>query len=272
VTDAQIDAALATSASLAIQVPAGDSVELDCLGLSYCAAGGTGASVVDGPRLTLNPFPGTADGDGDGMGTITAGPTGDFQLRPGATSAELGSGDGFIHRVTTGGTEIAVPGILNYVFSTTPAIVSYAVDGGASGSLSYPPAAGSPGTRPNPIAVPASGDVHLHLTFWRPQRRPITGAGETGWMDIGGLTYTLDVPNGPGTPSRGPGDCPGALLDSAADLPADPAHQLTLDVDVTACLAGAGLTWTSGQTLNVGLTARSTHNDNAAENLILVRP
>jgi hypothetical protein len=298
VTDAQIDAALVDRSDLAIQVPQADKVELDCGGLTYCSVGGTGATEIPGPTLTPAPFPGPdGDDDGDGMATITAGPTGDFQLRTRATSAQIGSGDAFVEHVTTGGQELQVPGVLNYVFSTTPAIQSYSVDGGGAGTFSYPVAEGTPGTMTHPIAAPATGDVILHVTFWRPQRRPITGAGETGWMDMGGLGYSFDVgnpmsPPTPGVPpappihpvggcqastvTPGPGFGPGSdpmlgLFDAATDQPADPSHTLTLSVNLTACIAAAGGSWTSGQTLMVGLTARSVNNDNAAENIQLKR-
>ena len=139
VTDAQIDDALARWATLAISVPAGDEVELDCLGLAYCAAGGTGTTLVGS-----KPFPGDFDADGDGFGTITRGATGDFQLHPGATSAEIGSGDSFIHRVTSGGVETTAAGTLNYVFSTTPALTTFTTAAG-SGTISYPVAPGGLG-------------------------------------------------------------------------------------------------------------------------------
>ena len=64
---------------------------LDCGGLSYCSAGGSGYSAEPFPNGL--PFPGSFDQDGDGFGTITAGPTGDFQLHTRAPSDKIGSGD-----------------------------------------------------------------------------------------------------------------------------------------------------------------------------------
>ena len=63
-----------------MQVPDGDAVELDCLGLSYCSAGGTGRALEGGA------FPGDYDVDADGFGAIFRGTTGDFQLGVGATA------------------------------------------------------------------------------------------------------------------------------------------------------------------------------------------
>jgi hypothetical protein len=233
------------------------------------------------------PFPAAFDTDGDGFGTLTAGPTGDFQLRTGAKAPEIGSGDAFVERITTGGSETQLPGVLNYAFSTTPALTSWS-EGGRSGTISYPVAPGTPGTPGSPIGVSGSGDVIVTMTFWRPQRKAIPGSAEgSGWVDIGRLKYTADVPNGPsdpggGDPGRGPGNCPGStystsdpnltvtgdgVLDSASDRPSDPANALTFSINLTQCLASAGKTWGSGQALSVDVQARSEFGDNAAQML-----
>jgi len=68
VTDEQVDRVLSSMATLAIQVPTGDSVELECPGLSYCSAGGTGTT-LEGERK----FPEAVDSDGDGLGTVERG-------------------------------------------------------------------------------------------------------------------------------------------------------------------------------------------------------
>jgi hypothetical protein len=289
VTDGQIDGALDRWATLAIQVPAGDEVELDCLGLAYCAAGGTGQALEGGA------FPGDYDADTDGFGAIFRGTTGDFQLGVGATAAQIGSGDAFIQHVTSGTTTTYVPGILNYMFATTPALVRWADGSGASGSTTYPASPGSTGTAPNPISLTAGADGHVvaTLTFWRPQRKAIAGSGEgTGWIDIGGLGYSADIPNGPS--AGGPGAPGGAgrgrcdagaygtvdagmavtgdqVLDAAADRPADPANQLTFSVDITRCLTNGGVTWNPGETLAVDIQARSNYGDNAAQKVFFRR-
>jgi len=280
VSDGQIDAALAASATLAISVPAGDAVELDCLGLAYCSTGGSGTT-LEGNRL----FPGAFDGDGDGFGTITRGSTGDFQLHPGATSAEIGSGDSFIQRVTTGGVETAAAGTLNYIFSTTPALTAFTTGAGA-GTISYPVAAGAAGTEDNPIAVPAGTPVKL--VFWRPQRKAIEGSGEgSGFVDIGHLTYSADIPNGPSASGHagggsGPGgNCQGrysttdsdatatgnGVVDNADDRAANPANTLSFDVDIDACLAATSVSWPAGHKLGIDIQARAAQGDNAAQKI-----
>jgi hypothetical protein len=284
VTGAQIDDALARYATLAVSVPAGDEVELDCLGLAYCSAGGTGTT------LTGNkPFPGDFDSDGDGFGTITRGATGDFQLHPGAKSAEIGSGDSFIEHVTTGGAETTAAGTLNYVFSTTPALTTFTA-GAGSGTISYPVAPGGLGTDQNPIPVAAGSPITL--AFWRPQRRAIEGSGEgSGFVDIGHLTYSADIPNGPaapGLPGGGPGpggNCQGryastdadatvtsdGVLDKADDRAAAAANTLSFTVDVDTCLAANSVTWPAGDKLGIDIQARAAQGDNAAQKIWFTR-
>lgn len=285
VSDGQIDAAMARSQTLAIQIAPGDQVELDCGGLTYCAKSGTGVA-LEGNRA----FPDAFDSDGDGFGLLAKGPTGDFQLRTGATSSQIGSGDAFVERITSGGAETQVPGVLNYVFSTTPALTSYSA-GGASGTITYPVAPGAPGTSGTPIVVGGAGDAIVTMAFWRPQRKAIPGSGEgSQWIDIGRLKYTADVPNGPTAPGspggRGPGNCPASsyattdpslsaggdgVIDSASDRPADPANTLTFSINLTQCLAAAGLAWAPGQTLQVDIQARSEFGDNAAQKIAFQR-
>lgn len=278
ITDAQIDAAMSSAQTLAIGLAGGaTTTELDCGLLRYCRAGGTGTFADTGAA-----FPGTADADADGKGEITAGATGDFQLRTGASHTEIGAGDVLIQEF---GTSTAAS-TLNLVFSTTPAIRDLTPDGGATTTFAYPVASGAPGTMAAPLDV-ASGRMTFRL--WRPQRRPITGAGERDWMDIGGLRYTVDVPNGPGgggpgPGTRGPGNCPlattssstlapdgDALRDTAPDRAADPANVIDITVDLDACLATAGIAWSPGQQLSFDLQARTADGDNAAVKITLRR-
>lgn len=280
VTDGQIDDALARYATLAVSVPTGDEVELDCLGLAYCSGGGTGTTLEGNKH-----FPGDFDADGDGFGTITRGRTGDFQLHPGASSAEIGSGDSFIQRVSTGGVETTAAGTLNYIFSTTPALTAFAT-GAGTGTISYPVSPGGPGTDQNPIPVSAGSPIAL--AFWRPQRKAITGSDEgSGFVDIGHLTYSADIPNGPAPPG-GPGGGPGpggrcqgqyastdadatvtsdGVVDKADDRAANPANTLSFTVDVDACLAANSVTWSVGDKLGIDIQARAVQGDNAAQKI-----
>jgi hypothetical protein len=299
VTKAEIDAALTSPDSfvgLVFPVPSADSVELDCGGLSYCSLGGTGFAAEPFPNG--QPFPACCDQDGDGLGTIDKGPTGDFQLRARATSDKIGSGDTFIERVTIGGVEHDLTGVLNYIFNTIPAVKSYSDGSGAVTDISYPVPSNGPGTMINPIALHPGpdGDLSLTLTFWRPQRSAIAGTGEGGgFVDIGGLNYQVNVPNSPvtqgsgpgGAPARGPQTCgftalsttdpnltpaqagqtldaaqPYSLRDTAPDRPADPANTLTLKVDFTKCFGQAGQTLQPGQSFGFELQAMSNTSDN----------
>jgi hypothetical protein len=291
VTDAQIDAAMTRAGSfvgLVFQVPDG-TVQLDCGALSYCSAGGTGR--------TAEPHP---DGAPFSGGTITRGPTGDFQLRTLAPATKIGAGDTFIERVGAGTSAHELTGVLNYMFNTTPAARSWSDSAGDAGTFSYPIASDAPGTRLNPLPVArdAEGKVKMTFTFWRPQRKAIPGAGEgDGFVDIGGLDYQVNVPNGPQSagpqpmgapPVRGPQSCalanltsddaglhplpPFALTDTAADRPADPGNTLTVTIDLTGCLAGAGLSLEPGQTLGFELQAKSRVGDNADQGFTVCLP
>jgi hypothetical protein len=114
------------------------------------------------------------------------------------------------------------------------------------------------------VAPGSNGHVVLTLTFFRPQRLGIPGAGEPQFMDIGNLNYSLtaaSMPSGGPTPG-GSGQCPvaaysspsstltltrgvghhsaeGVLTDSAADQPANPANTMRVTVDLSQCSGGA---------------------------------
>jgi hypothetical protein len=226
-----IDAALSEFGFLHVGYPHDATTELDCRGLSYCSAGGTGRVGFTGPTATVSsgaPFPACCDPDGDGFGTLNLAPfdpgseghPGQFFLAHRATTSEIGTGDVLIERATSGGAESQFPIALQDVFATVPALVSYD-DGGGAETVSYPVAPstpgcpppgcgpGGPGTFGNGLRVAArpNGDVVLTLTFWRPQRKSIPG--ETSeWTDIGGLAYTAPRLINPELP--GPQQFPGA--------------------------------------------------------------
>jgi hypothetical protein len=230
-------------------------------------------------------FPDDYDADGDGFGTIEAGPTGDFQLMTGAQFNEIGAGDTFIERVTAGSRELEAPGMLNFVFTSTPAVTSWS-DGTSSHTVSYPVAAGAEGTAGTPAGVQANadGDIVLTFTLWRPQR-PRIAPIEAKWMDLGGLGYSVDVPNAPSGGGTAPGTCPAASLsesdaslsadgdqlrDAAVDRAADPANTIAFTVNMTDCL-GSGASWDVGETLKFDLQARTRDGDNAAQMWSFVR-
>lgn len=312
-SNAQIEAALPSFGYLTIgsissptgilQADPGTLPELDCgnpdTGLAYCRQNAsTGRKIpLTMARGTLSgdSFPSCCDLDGDGFGTLDhlTVPPGDVhptyanKLLHGATGAQVRSGDVLIERAMIGGTETEFPGALNFVFNTTPALVSYSDDAGNSGAPSYPGAAGAPGNQGNGFPVDdgpdPDSDVELTLTFWRPQRKPI--AQEAGpWIDLGHLTYSVSTAfQGPGEerPAPGPG-CPlssysesdpnlspftsriggpesnvdtwrSGLRDSANDQLANPANTLTFTLNLSECLAANSFTFNSGNEWGISL-------------------
>lgn len=290
VTQEQIDSAMSANQTLAIEVASGDSVALDCNGLTYCSAGGTGHNLSTGSFNNPPSFPDPGNSDAAGNGYITAGSTGDFQLLTGATSSQIGSGDALTEIVTSGGAQTELPGVLNFAFISTPALTSVVADGKTQ-TVNYPVGQSDPGTMNTPFIVSGSGDVTATMTFWRPQRRAIESAGEgTGFMDIGKLTYVADV-GGPAPQGSfstvAPSMCPVSSYtagsadlqigtegvdDLQVDRAADPANSLTFTVNLTSCLAAKGLTWSSGETLGVDIQARSLYSDNSAQKIYFKRP
>jgi hypothetical protein len=267
-----------------LDVPQG--AELDCGGLSYCSAGGTGTSNAEPWRgFPGTPFPSDTDADGDGLGTMPVTERDEFRLSPNATSAQIGAGDTMIqHRPD--GTQL--PGVLAFAFNTVPALTSWGDGSGASGSIAYPVADGAPGTSNNPLTIrrDGAGDYVLTYTFWRPQRRAITSAGESGdYIDIGGLEYEVNVPNVPRSPSAEPGSgqspqCPpealstsdpqlrlvpgetgGRVADLAPDRAADPANRLTFAVNLSRCAELRGGSLQPGDLLNMDISAEPADPD-----------
>jgi hypothetical protein len=295
-TTEHVDAALARDGILKLNTqaenwPPGAMVELDCGrpqartdpslgGLVYCSRGGTGA--VSRPPYDYPPFPGDPfgpfDPDGDGFGTLQPDPNLDnaMVLRHGATTAQIGTGDVLIFRVTAGGVESESTAVVEYVFATVPALVSYDDGRGNATTISYPVAAPAPGTHTElPVAAGPNGDVIAKLTFWRPQRRPIAGEAclsntpPCEWIDIGRLGYAAAVetasdwgscpqnafstrdPNLAKRPYTGdePADpAIGGLTDLAPDQPANPANTFTYTLNLTRCLAASGLSFNPGET------------------------
>jgi hypothetical protein len=290
-----IDAALQSTQTLAIQVAGntGETSELDCGVLSYCSSGGTGQN-------NNQPFPGAAggsfDADGDGFGSITRGGTGDFQLITKAKSSTIGAGDTLIQRIKSSDeTERHIPGLLNFVFNSTPALKSIAVNGAAAQNIDY---SANPrlGSRQSCIQAPASGNVVLNITGWRPQRPGLSSAGEAQFVDIGRSIITIDIPNGPvsvGAPgggSSGPGNClssaysiPGdtnltivsdGIQDGKNDSNADSSNTYNFTVDLTSCLNNArsgAINWPANSELYIDLQFRSKDGDNAAQKFCVAR-
>jgi len=273
-----------------------EEVQLDCGGLTYCTTGGTGLISTPGSNRPdpAEPFPSCCDPDGNGWGTMSgqAGPNSpEFDIYPKATSEQIKTGDTMIEHFPDG-TEL--PGTLNFVFNTTPALVSWTSTGGDAAQVTYPVKSGNPqspgdpGTRDNPFAVHAGKDglVQVTMTYWRPQRRAIPGAGEPdGFMDIGHLSWEARLvgngtnsvvdcqeglsttdPNLTPNPNGGP---LASLIDGANDAPADPKNTLSYTLNFNACLDGTnnkGVTFASGDEIQLEIVARSpVAGDNSAQ-------
>lgn len=287
-----IDAVMQQAQTLAIEVSGGASAssELNCGTLGYCSAGGTGQYMENNQE-----FPESFDSDNDGLGTLPVGNTGDFQLRTGASTSTIAAGDTFVQLVDNGdGTTTNIPGMLNYVFHTTPALKTVAITGKSTETVDY---AVTPikGQRGNCFIAPATGDVILTVTAWRPQRPGVDG--ESQYVDLGNSIYTFDIPNGActgntglGCAPQGPGNCTPAsysttdpnlatttndgVQDSKGDTNADSTNTLTFTVNVTQCLNAASsgaVSWASGQTLFIDFQARSKVGDNAAQKFCVTR-
>lgn len=267
VTAERIDTVLSTRGMLSVFKLPAEARELDCRGLVYCTAGGTGRIYAGGFR-TGERFPECCDPDGDGFGTIESGNAHFFFLSHGATSAQIRTGDVLIERVTTGSVESEFPTTLQGVIATVPALVSYSDGQGNATTITYPTV-----HRSYPVKAAPGGDVVVSVTLWRPQRRPIPP--ETAdWIDIGGLTYQVYAgcrPTGclpercsqdaysTADPNLRPASLPaymdGALSDSASDRPASATNTLTFSINLTRCLAVNGLTWAPGEVVNFNFGA-----------------
>lgn len=292
-SSSELDAA-AGQIGLAMQVAGGttNATELNCGGLSYCSTGGTGfANNIS--------FPDSVDSDSDGFGTITNGPTGDFQLQPRVTaSTQIKGGDTFVQVVTDASSlETEVPVLLNFVFSTTPAIKTLSM-GGVASSIVYPANPSMSGSTNNPVTAPAGWDGKMTVTAYRPQRPGIPAAGEGPYVDIGNSKISIDIPNATcnattsgGCSGNGPGNCPlssytttdpnlstsGDTLkdtkgDANTDLTNPSAAELNFVVDVYSCLATRGITFAAGQKVGIDLQFRSDDGDNAAQKFYIRRP
>jgi hypothetical protein len=224
----------------------------------------------------------------------------EFSLMPRATADQIKTGDTPILRTTTGGVLTQTPQPIDFVFDTVPALASYDDGAGDAGTISYPAAAGAPGTQGNPIPVAAgdSGDVAVKLTFWRPQRKGIAGAGEPAFMDVGHLEYTVDATSlaqaathFAGTPVNA-SSCSAAslsttdpslsvaaqqgdafVLDSADDQPADPAHQISFTINLNKCVTDGGAPdFPIGTEGMLGLKANAPQSsDHAVQNIWIKR-
>jgi sRNA-binding protein len=306
-TDAQIEAALPTTGDLHISTSPVESSELDCGQLVYCTLGGTGTiwdaiPPISDPSEWLH-FPECCDPDGDGMGSVVPAPPesvaardggfGVVRFRHGARSDQIRSGDVLIQRIKTapGSPEEALVATVQYVFVTTPALVSFSDGQGTSVTIPYPVSHGDPGSvpeHPYPVKAGPDGHVVLTLTGWRPQRKPIPT--ETGdWIDMGGLNYVMSAY----TESLGPFGCGqsyysstdpnlvpaetffgGGFRDLSSDRPANPSNTFSYRLDLTGCLGSKGVSFEPGEVRDLKFEAGTSQPnawDNASVQIYLER-
>ncbi|RME60289.1 MAG: hypothetical protein D6780_03620, partial [Candidatus Dadabacteria bacterium] len=203
VTTDMIDSALKENGGLAINVISGEIVELDCSGLSYCSTGGTGRAqepFPDGQK-----FPEDQDSDGDGKGEITAGESGDFQLKPGATSSEILPGDTFIEEVTDSSGEVTLyVGTINSVVHDVPGVTKVSTSE-ETVTVSYPVSSGGKGTVSNPFLIDCSSAKGGEVTFTAYSAHYNIGGSKR--VVPGKIRFVINVPNGPCTYDQASGQC-----------------------------------------------------------------
>lgn len=295
VTTGMIDSALVTYGGLALEAKSGSSVELNCggdegsgaQGLPWCTEGGSGRALE--PYPTGKKFPEELDSDNDGKGDLVAGPSGDMQFAPGATSTEIQPGDTFIEEVTDGNNKVTkYIGVLNSVVHTVPGIVSITTSVGTY-TLDYPASTSSVGTFSNPVLAPSSGDVSATITVYPPLYN--TAAGR---VVPGILTFITQIPNGPCTYDPGTGQCsgggsgpgliPGALYSNPSSgwtVGFDGVKSNTIDkvladseaATYTVNLTGSGgvTGWDAGEYLKVPIQAMDANGTTSAHSVIFKR-
>ena len=249
-TTDELDASVRQKTSLAVEAIPGGT--LSCTGQVYCPG---------------SPMP------------LVAGVTGDFQWQlatsaPDLLASQVNSGDTFL--AAAGGQ--TYPGVLNFMFKTTPALKSYAiVDGqgneGAPVDVDWQALGPKPGSTGAPIVVSPTAGEKVKLTFWRPQRQLIgdeTG-GTSGYLDIGGLTYKAD--SHPGFCAATPGDANGTAVqdgpvtvvrDNLGDGTPSADRTFSMIVDLANCPNNTNVT-------DIDIQAVSQFGDNSGQKIFFTR-
>ena len=193
---------------------------------------------------------------GGGMCSNTATTNFNRQFIPQLPSADVQPGSLFTLNATKGGVITgSTAGTLSPYFASVPALkeveaggqvknIDYALKGvNGNGAAA--------GTRDNPIVVPANNKV-IKLTFWHPQRSGVTDAGESRYVDMGGLRYGFYIgvnrfcdagamtPMSPTLTSSPVGGEFGhtPLVDSSKDQAPANTNLLSFSVDLSKCEGG----------------------------------
>lgn len=199
---------------------------------------------------------GKAGGTGDyqwivGSGQISGSAVSGLSPYTFTSPNQISGQDVLMQRVTTAdGNTYEFAGTMGFVFVSHPLPLEYSTDGisytsfFSGGNTNY-------GTS-NKIAL--SSSTRLYVKIAVPQRLGFDGENAT-LMDLGGLAYIPDIPNGFGG-GNGPGRCDAAgKSDTAADSAvASSARIVTLDFVLGNCFSGRNMAWgSSGQELQGGL-------------------
>lgn len=256
---------------------------VDCFDLRYCRRGDGTAIVTDMNWSHMPRGSRWVDFDTDGSGypnleRIVPGngsdPAWTAGVEPRVPTSQIQPGNTMDVTFAVGGQETVIPVVLSSYFVTGPAIVRYS-SGGATTTLAYPLAPGTPGDgSANPVALDSE---RLTLEVWRPQRPGIPGAESARFVDMGGLRYGVT----PEIEGEKPADmseigCKGyysglsptltegsgsdyadriwPLLDSEADATPDPSRTLSFTVDLGGCLRAAGFN-PAGKVVRLNVTA-----------------
>jgi hypothetical protein len=250
-------------------------------GLAYCNPDGSdsvyaGITESDPAVQNQNWFDYNDDGSPYNIESIRAGQVMVAAVQPRASITEFVAGQLMTAVLNTSSGSVRKPVAIGPFFVSVPAVKSY--DAGFGNIEVDYSNSSEPGTGPgNPIILSATKT--LRLTFWRPQRTGVSGAGEGEYVDMGNLHYGIIV-GGLSTEFTcagfytglsssltedsnplGEGDSPfsnqGArlwpLTDSDADSEIDVNNTVSFTVDLDDCLTRAGES-TSG-TLQLSLTA-----------------
>jgi hypothetical protein len=204
---------------------------------------------------------------------LVAGLSGDYQWHlastyPSLSAGDVAAGDTFVETVDGAN----YPGVLNFVFQTTPALKAYSIldsDGNVSFSADVDWSSDNKaGTAENPIPIAVTSGQKVRLEFWRPQRPAIGDEASTsGFVDIGGLTYKAD--DSPGFCSATAADADGqtvadgdstAVLDTSADDVPSATRTLAMDIDLNTCVGN-----------DIDIQAVSLYGDNSAQKVFFSR-
>jgi hypothetical protein len=268
VTRAQIDTMvrddLRLNFFLGNQVPGSGAavraIDVDCLALSYCRAGGGTAIVANGgntPPALVGRTWSTVDTNADGLPDLPANPMQpnvfSLQIQPNVTSSQIGPGDTYQFHLHTGSGDVIVPTALTTYFLTTPAVATL-----DAAPVDYPVTPATLGTQTNPVRM--TGDT-LRMELWRPQRAALPG--ESGSLtDQGHLHYGISLTNDAGhqeiacgasaysalsptlQPRAGTGDRAADLFpltDTGADAAPSAANKMAFTFDLGGCLRRNGV-------------------------------